>query len=46
MRLSEFIENKKQELLNSGYKSAEFKSVDNCEISQFMTSQIFDFGQK
>lgn len=46
MKLSEFIENKKQELISvNGYKSAEFKSVDNCEISQFMTSSIFDFGQ-
>lgn len=44
MILSEYIENKKVELASvNGFKSAEFKSLNKCEVSQFMTSCIFDF---
>ena len=47
MKLSEYIENKKNELVTvEGFKSAELKRLDNCQISQFMTSSIFDFTVK
>lgn len=44
MKLSEYIENKKVELVAiNGFKSAELKRLDNCQVSQLMTSSIFDF---
>lgn len=44
MKLSEYIENKKVELVSvNGFKSAELKRLDNCQVSQFITSCIFDF---
>lgn len=45
MKLSDYIENKKNELVTvNGFKSAELKRLDNCQVSQFITSCIFTFG--
>jgi hypothetical protein len=44
MKLSEYIENKKVELVAvNKFKSVEFKRLDNCQVSQFMHSCILDF---
>lgn len=44
MKLSEYIEKKKVELIAiNKFKSAELKRLDNCQVSQFMISSIFDF---
>lgn len=46
MKLSEWIENKKNELVTiGGFKSAELKRIDNCQVSATMTSSIFSFGE-
>ena len=45
MKLNEWIENKKNELLETKkYKSIEFIRVDIIEISKNMTSQCFNIG--
>lgn len=45
MKLNEWIENKKSELLESKtYKSIDFVRVDKIEISSNMTSQCFNIG--
>jgi hypothetical protein len=47
MKLNEWIENKKVELVNTnGFRSAELKRLNNCKISSVMTQHIFDFGEK
>lgn len=45
MKLNEWIENKKNELLsNKTYKNVEFVEVDKVKISSCMTSEIFNIG--
>lgn len=45
MKLLEWIENKKKELITTGgFKSAEVKYIDNCKVSTNITQSIFDFG--
>ena len=44
MKLQTWIKNKEQQLVNeNGFRSASLDGLNNCQISQFMTSTIFDF---
>jgi len=47
MKLQEWIDNKCKELVDSKtFKDASLKSVDKCQISNCMTSQIFDLWKR
>lgn len=47
MKLSEYIASTEKQLVASnGYKTAKYKSINDCEMSVNMIGTVFDFSKK